>query len=86
MASGWRLVKQSASSLASSSGNACPPSKTVTFPINATRALDARAGCARTVIVAECPGELRMLRLLCEIGMKMKVNDPFFAQLCADKA
>jgi len=26
-----------------------------------------------------------MLRLLCEIGMKMKVNDPFVAQLCVDE-
>jgi hypothetical protein len=49
------------------------------------RALDARAGWARTVIVAECLGELRMLRLFCEIGMKMKVNDPFFAQLNTDE-
>jgi hypothetical protein len=73
-------VKQFASSLASSA-NSCPASKIVTLPINAMRALAARAGCARTVIVAACFGELRMLRLFCEIGIKMKDNDPFCAQL-----
>lgn len=52
-------------------------SRKVTFPINATRALLAPGGLLHTVIDAECDGECMIFFVCRDIGMLIKLSDPF---------
>lgn len=49
----------------------------VTLPINETLARLAAGGVVHTVIEAECVGERSTFRLCLEIGIKIKLKEPF---------